>query len=330
MLELLRPVPGFEAASLAGDARPLSGGFWASLLLVPLAGARTPAVVLRLMPDDGLARKETAFQREAARQGLPVPEVFLAGDRNSALGLPFLAMAHAPGAMPLAGLDGAAALRRLPDAAHALPALLGRVTAAVHRLDTRPFLDALRGQAVPADTASVLRHYTDAAAAIGRADLVRAAGWLAARRPAPRSPVVCHGDLHPFNLLVCDGRWTLLDWTAAAIAEPSYDLAFTSLLLRHPPLAAPGPLQPAIAVGGRYAARRLLAGYRADGGILPEPARLEWHTALHALRIVLEVESWRQDGTLSEHSGHPWISLEPVAARALRQITRRSPRPPTP
>jgi hypothetical protein len=105
MLDRLRAVDGFEQAQLAGDARPITGGFWATLLLVPLAGARAPAVVLRLMPDGPMAEKETIFQQQAARQGLPVPEVFVAGDGNAGLGLPFLVMAR----------------RRSPRAAHREP-----------------------------------------------------------------------------------------------------------------------------------------------------------------------------------------------------------------
>jgi aminoglycoside phosphotransferase (APT) family kinase protein len=164
-------------------------------------------------------------------------------------------MAHAPGSPPLAGLDGIAALRRLPTAARALPALLGDVMADLHRLDPQPFLDALRTQSAASDTPGVLGRLAEGAAAFKRADLTRAAAWLAGHRPAAAAPVVCHGDLHPFNLLLSGDRWTLLDWTAAVIAEPAYDLAFTTLLLRHPPLAAPGPLQPVTGAAGRYAAR---------------------------------------------------------------------------
>jgi aminoglycoside phosphotransferase (APT) family kinase protein len=322
MLDRLRAVDGFEQAQLAGDARPITGGFWATLLLVPLSGARAPAVVLRLMPDGPMAEKETIFQQQAARQGLPVPEVFVAGDGNAGLGLPFLVMARAAGAPPLAGLDGIAALRRLPSAARALPALLGSVMAELHRLDPQPFLDAPRALSAAIDIPGALDHLTVSAARLERADLTQAAAWLAGHRPAAAAPVVCHGDLHPFNLLVSDNdHWTLLDWTAAVIAEPAYDLAFTTLLLRHPPLAAPGPLQPVIGAAGRYAARRFQASYQASGQALPGQPRLEWHTAMHALRILIEVEGWRHEAVPGQHAGHPWLAIGPPAAEALQRTT---------
>lgn len=322
MLDRLRVVDGFECAQLAGDARPITGGFWATLLLVPLTGAPAPAVVLRLMPDGPMAEKETVFQRVAARQGLPVPEVFAAGDGDAGLGLPFLIMARAPGAPPLAGLHGIAALRRLGSAARALPALLGRVMAELHHLDPQPFLDAPRAQGAAIDIPGVLHRLTVSAAELDRADLTQAAERLAGHRPAAAAPVVCHGDLHPFNLLVSDNdHWTLLDWTTAVIADPAYDLAFTTLLLRHPPLAAPGPLRPVIGAAGRYAARRFQTSYQASGQALPSAARLDWHAALHALRILTEVEGWRHEAVPGQHAGHPWLALGPSAAEALQRTT---------
>lgn len=315
MIERLRTVEGFEHAALAGEPRPITGGFWATLLLVRLDDAPVNEVVVRLMPDSGLAAKETVFQREALLQGLPVPRIHADGDAG--LGDAFLVMAHAPGVPPLAGLDGLSALTRLPSTTRELPRLLGTVMAEVHRLDPHPFAAALAGRGLSLDTADLLDQWGQWAQSLGRTDLSVAAERLADRRPTPAAPVVCHGDLHPLNLLVDDGGWTLLDWTAAVIAEPAYDLAFSTLLLRHPPLAVPPPLGPAIAAAGRYVARHFHASYAANGMALPDRARLDWHTALHSLRILLEAESWRQEGTVDQHAGHPWLSIAPFAERAL-------------
>jgi aminoglycoside phosphotransferase (APT) family kinase protein len=193
--------------------------------------------------------------------------------------------------------------------------------AGLHGLDPQPFADALRAQDAQADTAGVLTWLADSAATAGRTDLASAAAWLARHRPDGAAPVVCHGDLHPFNLLVDNDRWTLLDWTAAVIAEPAYDIAFTTLLLRHPPLTAPGPLRPVITAAGRHLARRFHASYQAAGLALPEPARLEWHTALHALRILVEVESWQHQPGPDVNAGHPFLTIGRAAAHALRRTT---------
>ena len=53
------------------------------------------------------------------------------------------------------------------------------------------------------------------------------------------APVVCHGDLHPFNLLVDGDRVMLIDWTNSRIADPTFDLAFTHLMLTEMPVDVP-------------------------------------------------------------------------------------------
>ncbi len=48
----------------------------------------------------------------------------------------------------------------------------------------------------------------------------------------PDGDVLCHGDFHPENVLVDDGRPTIIDWLDAATGHPAADVARTSLLLR--------------------------------------------------------------------------------------------------
>lgn len=132
--------------------------------------------------------------------------------------------------------------------------------------------------------------------------------------------MICHGDLHPFNLLVVDdGDVTVIDWTAAIRAEPAYDVAFTAMLLGNPPLDAPGPLGAVIHwVGGRLA-RRFVNRYRT---IAPanDLGALDWYRALHGTRILIEVASLE-----AKHGpgvgGHPFGTLIPAATKALSAIT---------
>jgi aminoglycoside phosphotransferase (APT) family kinase protein len=321
LAELLRAEPGFEHAELAGPPEPLAGGFWASMSLLRLANVASEAdtLVLRVMPDPAMGAKETVFQREIGRQGFPVPAVRLAGGAGAGLGGAFLLMDHAPGAPLLAGLGGIAALRRLPVLARQLPALLGRVTAGLHALDPAPLRAALgeAGLAAPSDVPAFLAALTESAGRLGRTDLSAAARWLAGHLPATGRAVIGHGDLHPFNLLIQGERWTLLDWTSALIADPAYDLAFTTLILRHPPLAAPAPLRPVIGAVGAALARRFLAAYRRAGGTVPGQQTLDWYTSLHALRILIELDGWRHEPDAPDRSFHPWMAMGPVAAQIL-------------
>ena len=103
--------------------------------------------------------------------------------------------------------------------------------------------------------------------ALGRADLAAAAAWLQSHRPTAEPVVVCHGDMHPFNLLVDDrGETTVLDWSAAMLAPGAYDLGFTSLVLASPPLVVPGALRPVIAAAGRALSRRFIRAYERAAG----------------------------------------------------------------
>lgn len=325
LVELLRAEPGFARAELAGAPQPLTGGFWASMCLVRLANVTPPAdtLVLRVMPDPALAAKETAIQREITRQGYPAPAVRLSGGADAGVGGAFMLMDRAPGAPALAGLDGIAALRRLPALARRLPAVLGHVAAALHALDPAPLRRTLADARVtaPSDAPAFLASLAESAGRLGRADLRAAALWLAGHPPPSPRHVIAHGDLHPFNVLVDRERWTLLDWTSALVADPAYDLAFTTLMLSHPPLAAPAPLRPAIAAAGAALARRFHTAYRRHGGIVPGQQALDWHTSLHALRILIELHSWRHNSAGSGHASHPWTAAGPVAAAVLSRTT---------
>jgi aminoglycoside phosphotransferase (APT) family kinase protein len=317
--------PDFSRAELAGPPQLLTGGFWASMALLRLANVVPPAseLVLRVMPDAGMAAKETVFQREIARQGFPVPAVRLAGGADSGAGGPFLLMDRAPGRTPLGGLDALAAIRSLPALLRGLPHLLARVTVALHALDPAPLRSALAevGANAPAEPGAFVAGLAAMAGEYGRGDLQAAALWLAGHRPQAGREVIAHGDLHPFNLLVDGDRWALLDWTTALIADPAYDLTFTALMLRHPPLVAPAPLRPVVRAAGAVLARRFLTAYRRAGGVVPGEQALDWYASLHALRALTEVAGWQSDPDGPDHSGHPWLALRPVLAAILRRTT---------
>ena len=320
-LALLRALPEFRHAQLAGEPLPLSGGFWAAISMLRLTGVAPPhdELVLRVMPDEALALKETLFQRYVFAQGFATPGMVLSGGPEAGLGGAFVIMERARGEPPLASLGGAAAIRRLPKLVARLPNLLADVTASLHRLSAEPLRVAIREEGLSTPTElpeylSVLRGWAEQAP---RPDLVAAATWLSDHQPEVRAAVICHGDLHPFNILVDDARWTLLDWTAALIAEPGYDLAFTALLLRHPPLAAPAALRPALAAVSGGLARRFLAAYRNTGLPFPSSEDVHWYTCLHGLRILLEVDAWGPAESQTSRPGHPWNTVGPVAAKML-------------
>jgi aminoglycoside phosphotransferase (APT) family kinase protein len=159
------------------------------------------------------------------------------------------------------------------------------------------------------------------AAEFGRPDLVRAAQWLVDHQPRPVPDVICHGDLHPFNLLLDGSIVTLLDWSTAVLAPRSYDVACTSLLLSEAALNVPGWLRPAVRWIGRRLAGRFVRSYQRSSGVLLEQAELAWYQAVACLRALVEMAGWTHAGQPSAHAGHPWLASRSAFAVRLTAVT---------
>lgn len=295
----------------------LSGGFWAEMWTLTL-NATTDAglpdrVVLRLAPDADLATWETTLQASVAEQGYPTPTVRASDFTRAAGSRAWCVMDHADGTPMLGGLSGLRALAALPRLAHGLPDTLARAAAGLHRLDPTPIEDALaRATDRTIGIDGLLDHYQTRARELDDTSLLRALQRLARSRPDPKLRVVCHGDLHPFNILTNNGQVTVLDWTAGQIAHPAYDLAFTHMLLANPPLDAPRPLRPIINTAARRIANRFLTTYRKIGPHPIDPATFDWYRNLQGCRVLTDLAGWRAAGELDAHRGHPWLTIEPT------------------
>jgi hypothetical protein len=154
---------------------------------------------------------------------------------------------------------------------------------------------------------------------LGRHDLVDVLDTLARHTPTQGEDVVCHGDLHPFNLLIDGDRISVLDWTAALVAPPAYDVALTRLLLRYPPLVAPPALRPLIGAGARALARRFVHRYH-HANPTADLTNLDWYTGLHATRVLIDLATWHSTGD-ARATDHPWTLIAPGAVTELTRIT---------
>ena len=95
------------------------------------------------------------------------------------------------------------------------------------------------------------------------------------------------------------------------IADPHYDLAFTTLMLANPPLGGPTPVRTAARVIGTRLANRFLHSYVQRSGNPIDPDRLTWGRQVHALRALVELDTWAAQGTANTHADHPWYALQP-------------------
>jgi aminoglycoside phosphotransferase (APT) family kinase protein len=306
--------------TLASPPQPLTGGFWAEMWTLTLdhRGPRLPErVVLRLSPDPQLAAWETAVQRIAADMQYPTPAVIAFSHSTDATRF-WSVMQHASGQPLLAGLSGIGALTKLPQLARRLPDQLASVMAQLHALDPAPVereISEIRGG--PDGIDGLLEHYATTAERIGNAPIAYAVDHLVATRPPTERRVICHGDLHPFNVLQHSGELTVLDWTAAQIADPAYDVAFTALLLSNPPLTAPRAVMPIIQTAARTLSKRFIRSYNTASHIEIDEGQLEWNTALQSIRVLIDVAQWRAADSIHDHAGHPWLTIEAALHRGL-------------
>ena len=321
VMERLREQHNAPNLELNGPPRQLSGGFWAemwTLDLTPLTARDLPArLVLRLAPDAGLAVRESAVQAGVAAQGYPTPRIHASDGAHDGRRA-WSVMDFATGHPLLAGLSGVRALASLPRLATGLPDTLARMAAALHELDPAPIeaeLNSLTAGSAGVD--GLVDRYLAHANLLSDEPLRRLVERVASTRPNDQPRVICHGDLHPFNVLTNNGQVVVLDWTAARITHPAYDLAFTHLLLAHPPLDAPRPLRPIVNAAARRIANRFLTTYQKHSAHTVESDTLAWYHSLQACRILLDVAGWRANDTADLHRSHPWFAIEPALAPLL-------------
>jgi aminoglycoside phosphotransferase (APT) family kinase protein len=325
LLTVLRFVTAAPALAYSRAPVRLTGGFWAELfafsLVQPPEGWPRDLVV-RVMPSADTARRETAIQRAVAAAGFPTPVVRAAGGPDDGLGNAFMIMDRAPGTPLLSGLSITGALRRGRALFGEIPKLLASTMAHLHALDP----ELVRGQLVATGAtivsiSSMLAVIRERAADFGRPDLAQAAQWLIDHPAHPSPDVICHGDLHPFNLLFDGSRVTLLDWSTGLLASRSYDVACTSLALSEAALEVPGWLRPGVRWIGRRMAGRFCRSYERSSGIVIDQAELAWHQAVLCLRALVEMSGWTHAGQEGAHRDHPWLASGSAFAARLSAAT---------
>jgi aminoglycoside phosphotransferase (APT) family kinase protein len=131
----------------------------------------------------------------------------------------------------------------------AMARVLAELQARLHEVDPAAFLRAVAREGLePANLTfdAHLAYLTERAARGGLDGLASGLEWLARRRPPlPEPRAVCHGDFHPFNILMADGGVTgVLDWPHAIVADPAFDVATTLIILRLVPMDIAGLAAP--------------------------------------------------------------------------------------
>ncbi len=220
-------------------------------------------LVLRL--PSGSADAERAVHTAVAAAGYPTPALRLHGDGSSGLGRPFLIMDRVDGRTPLDD----AGVRGLPRLFRDLPVVLAGLLVDLHEVPTA----GLEGDELDA-TEGLLAAVPDGPDR----------DWLVAHRPPPAPSVICHGDLHGFNLLVRDGEVVaVVDWELAGLAPRELDVARTEVILATLP-GVSGVARRLLRGRSARSARAIVDAYAARAPV--DADALRWFGVLHAARLV--------------------------------------------
>jgi aminoglycoside phosphotransferase (APT) family kinase protein len=306
--------------------RPLTGGYSNEIFCFRLAEASPPfdqPLVLRLTHDERDTAREAIIESAVAELGFRAPRVLIRGGSSSAFGRPFLITPLSPGV----SFDETITVRTAIGSFRRLPDQLAAVMCALHDLPTERItapLTAAGWEPDQLDSRAVLADVDGYAEQADSSDLRQRTAVLRANQPSFARSVVCHGDLHPFNLLF-EGRevTAVLDWELARLADPAFDVGRTLLLLRFAPYpmsritrVAIQPFVTALARGfeRRYSERNPL-----------EEHSIRWHEALHCLRTlaIIEVGATLGGGTRLRRTAEVWLPCGPGIERRFAVIAKQ-------
>lgn len=276
--------------------RALSGGAsqetWA-FDTVPRGSGPGPAAeyVLRRTPAEGRGRfalaatmdAEAALLGQAARAGVPVPEVIGVLEPADALGEGFV-MARVSGeTLPRKILRDPAYARARGGLAHQC----GQALARIHAIPVAELPPLRRAMA-----AEELAQYREEHVRCGAARPVfeLAFRWLGRGCPTQDvAPALVHGDFRHGNLIVdTSGLRAVIDWELAHLGDPMQDLGWicvNSWRFGHP-----------LPVGGFGTREALYAGYEAAGGKVDRERARYWE--------ILGTLRW---GVMCEMMAAAWI-----------------------
>ena len=326
LLAHLRTEFGLDGVSFTELPERMLGGFETLIYGFRLSGDVPPELsgrlVVRVMAEPGgvvKARKEAAFQNAVADVGLPAPRVVYAGGDRTIGGRAFNVMERVAGHSMMEDLF--ADLAAGPQVADQL----AQVHAQLHELPTASVGEALDAAGVPRHSVTIegQLHSLDRYVADERlAHLAPAAAWLREHRPAERDRLsVCHGDFHPGNVMVHDGRVTgVLDWSGPQLAHAEYDIAVSLVLIA---VAAPGLVEGAPPGTFEAFAAWYLEAYERYRSF--DSGRIDYYRALRAFRAFARGTATRTPGVdpaLMPRDQYPWAN--PGALRRLADVLKET------
>ncbi len=113
---------------------------------------------------------------------------------------------------------------------------MAKIQTDLHSLDSSGLRTSLESKGVDVSQLSpdrALSRISTIAEQADLADLSELSQWLVDNFPnQPTNPVICHGDFHPNNILVDEGKVSgLIDWSSIMFTHSEYDIAISRVIL---------------------------------------------------------------------------------------------------
>lgn len=278
-------------------------------------------LIVRIFSNHGSAQaqREAVFQNTLAGLGYPVPRVVLCSSDQGIMGRPFNVMELVPGHSMMANLvDPTADITQVAQN-------LALYHSRLHRVPVGPVMQAIETAGISTDPFSIRRQVDKLDRYLIEPAFERyehVGEWLKANRPEDReSPVVCHGDFHPGNIMVDGSRVTgIIDWPGAVFADPEYDVATALALI----VVVAGSLfpewKPVLSSFGRTYVDEYLGHSPLDR------SKIEYFEVMKCYEAVLRGVSQGIPGIAPEllpREGDPWAHPEALKAAVdrIREIT---------
>jgi aminoglycoside phosphotransferase (APT) family kinase protein len=207
---------------------PVEGGYDTAIYRFQLEGASdelAEPLILRVFMGNSPNRAtfESLVQGIVSDVGYPAPRVYFTCTDDAVLGAGFLIMELMPG-RPMTDL---------PE--EVMPGMLVEAHLHLHSINAGTIRAAFESSGLSSSRLTFDSHLQWLKERVEERDydwLHDGVKWLERNRPGePERLVICHGDFHPLNLLVEDGRVSgVLDWSGFRLGEPAYDVGTTMFL----------------------------------------------------------------------------------------------------
>ena len=285
---------------------PLSGGYETLILTFTLTNA-PPAyscpLILRLLQSFSPPRRalrEATVQNGVSALGIPVPRVLAYSGAPLIVGRAFVIMERIAGSsmLQLLGKLSPYGIRLLTE--------MGKLQVRINQVPVDALHLRLRSNKVRLKTLpDTVRMMEEKIRQHGFDQLMEGMEWVKANRLDDScSPCLCHGDFHPGNLMVREGRIVaIIDWANAIIGDKEWDIAKTLLVLQAGPfIQINKPVDALVGLGRRLVADRYLRTYNKH--LKVDYERLDYYRILHAFNAIITatyVTKLSLEGRLDKH-----------------------------